>query len=268
MKYMKKLIIKMLFAERGKVMMFTKLRMELEADSLDYRQSSNLQGVIYENISSAYVDQLHVQQLHPYSQCLVREDERPVWYIKTMDEEARKEIIEVLQKESFQSFTIKNGTKVVIKNKQIETVDSAEWMNEFYDIKGERYLYFEIQTPTAFKQNGSYVIMPDLRLIYQSLMNKYSAVSEQMQMLDTETLEQLTANSEIVRYRLHSTYFPLEGISVPGFRGELTIRFKGADTLARYARLLMHLGEFSGIGIKTAMGMGAIKVKEWRRKNG
>lgn len=247
-------------------MICTQLKMELDAGDLNYRQSSNLQGVIYENISSAYVEKLHLQKLRPYSQCIINEDGKLVWYIKTMNEEATEEIIEVLQKDAFQDFTIKNGTKVVIKNKEIKRVDSKEWMQEFYDVCSERYLTVEILTPTAFKQNGSYVIVPDLRLIYQSLMNKYSVVSEQVQMLDNETLEQLTEKSEISKYRLQSLYFPLEGIKVPGFRGELTVRFKGTDTLARYVRLLLRFGEFSGIGIKTAMGMGAIRIKERREE--
>lgn len=250
-------------------MVFTKMRMELEAESLDYKQSSNLQGVIYENISSMYVDRLHEQKLHPYSQCVIKEDGKIVWYVKTMGQEAGEKIIGVLQKDDFQTFMLKNGMNVLIRNKRIETIDSADWMKEFYGEKGERFLSLEIQTPTAFKQRGSYVIWPDLRLIYQSLMNKYSVVSEQMQMLDAETLEQMTESSEIVRYRLHSVPFPLEGISVPGFRGEVTIKLKGTDTLARYARLLMRFGEFSGIGIKTAMGMGAIHIKDERgNKNG
>lgn len=249
-------------------MILTQLMIELESESLNYKNSSNLQGVIYENISSLYVDKLHVQSYHPYSQCLVKEDGKLIWYIKTMNQEAEREIIDVLHKESFQAFIIKNGTKVVVKNKQIKQIDVADWLSEFYDVRGDRFLNLEIQTPTAFKQSGRYVILPDLRLIYQSLMNKYSVVSEQMQMLDEETLEQMTVNSEIARYRLHSTSFPLEGISVPGFCGDLTIKFSGPDTLARYARLLLHFGEFSGIGIKTAMGMGAIKIKERGEKNG
>lgn len=249
-------------------MIFTQLRMELESENLNYKQSSNLQGVIYEHISSSYVDELHLQQLHPYSQCLVKEGDKAVWYIKTMSEEANEEIIGALQKEEFQFFTIKNGTKVTITDKQLKTVDSADWMKEFYSVKGERYLRLEILTSTAFKQNGKYVIFPDLRLIYQSLMNKYSAVSTQMQMMDEDTLEQLVLNSEISRYRLHTISFPMEGIIIPGFCGELTIRLKGTDTLASYVRLLMRFGEFSGVGVKTAMGMGAIRIKEWGTKNG
>ena len=34
---------------------------------------------------------------------------------------------------------------------------------------------------------------------------------------------------------------------------------KGSETIARYIRLLFHFGEFSGVGIKTGMGMGAIR---------
>ena len=32
--------------------------------------------------------------------------------------------------------------------------------------------------------------------------------------------------------------------------------------MARYARLLMRFGNYSGVGIKTAMGMGAIKLEK------
>lgn len=34
---------------------------------------------------------------------------------------------------------------------------------------------------------------------------------------------------------------------------------KGPETMARYVRMLAKFGEFSGVGIKTGMGMGAMK---------
>ena len=103
--------------------------------------------------------------------------------------------------------------------------------------------------------------MPDVRYIFQSLMNKYSASSDELEMYDEETLEQLAGNSSIVRYRLQSVFFPLEGVKIPSFKGELTMRVGGSETMARYARLLAGFGEYSGIGIKTAMGMGGIRRK-------
>jgi CRISPR-associated endoribonuclease Cas6 len=112
------------------------------------------------------------------------------------------------------------------------------------------------------------VIIPEIKYIYQSLMNKYSAASkEEFEMFDSDTLEQLTDCSEIAQYRLKSTCFPVEGIRIPSFKGEICLRMRGTDTMARYARFLLRFGEYSGVGIKSAMGMGAIKLKERRGKD-
>ena len=47
--------------------MYAELQMELETKEINYRQSSNLQGVIMENISPEYAARLHGNQLNPYS---------------------------------------------------------------------------------------------------------------------------------------------------------------------------------------------------------
>ena len=127
---------------------------------------------------------------------------------------------------------------------------------------GERYIDLAFLSPAAFKQNGKYVFYPDLSLIYGSLMRKYSASSGQLDMMDEDTLMQLVNQSEIVRYHLKTALFPMEGIRLTGFMGTIRIQIKGSDTIARYIRLLLRFGKFSGVGIKTGMGMGAIKMLE------
>ena len=78
-------------------------------------------------------------------------------------------------------------------------------------------------------------------------------------MFDEETLEALVEQSEIVRYRLQTIPFPLEKIKITGFVGNICIHVKGPETMARYIRMLLEFGEFSGVGIKTGMGMGAMR---------
>lgn len=241
--------------------MYAELKLELENEELSYRQSSNLQGVIMETIDSNYAKELHYNQENPYSQCLLHKDDKHTWKICTMTDEAYEKIILPMSKLS--EFSLKKDSmKVQITKRQLQTIDEKELLEEFYNKEGKRYFNLAFQTPTAFKQNGRYVFYPDLRLIYQSLMMKYSATSDEMDMIDEDTLEQLTQNSEIVRYRLQSQNFPLEGVNVQGFWGNIRIRIRGTDTMARYARLLMRFGNYSGVGIKTAMGMGAIKLEK------
>lgn len=250
----------------GQRKVLAQLKMEFENDFLNYKMSSNLQGVIYEKIDSDYVEEMHKNQLHPYSQCLLKEDNKAVWCIKTITKEAYEKIILPLQDTEFQSFEIKNGTHPCkIQKKMLLTETREDLLREFYDKDGGKYINLEFQTPTSFKQNGRNVIFPDIRLIYQSLMNKYSAYSETVEMYDEDTLEQLIQNSEIVHYNLKSINFPMEGVKIPGFKGKITIRLNGPDTMSRYVRMLCRFGEYSGIGMKTAMGMGAIRIVEWRQ---
>ena len=245
--------------------MYAELKLELDNETLDYKQSSNLQGVIMEHIEEEYAEILHQSNLKPYSQCVVKQDDKRIWYIRTLTQEAYKKMIIPLSQ--LNEFEIKNGqVHVNIVRRNFETRAENELLKEFYEIPANRFLNLTFQTPTAFKSNGKYVFYPDIRMIYQSLMMKYTASSEEMDMIDEDTLEQLTQNSEIVRYHLRSMSFPLEGVNIPGFVGSIRLKIKGTDTMARYARMLMKYGQYSGVGIKTAMGMGAIRLMEQGEK--
>lgn len=245
--------------------MYAELRMELDNETLDYKQSSNLQGVIMENIEGEYAEILHQSNLKPYSQCIVKQEDKKIWYIRTVTEEAYKKIIIPLS--LLNEFEIKNGqVHVNIVRRNFETCAENELLKEFYEVPASRYLNLTFQTPTAFKSNGKYVFYPDIRMVYQNLMMKYTASSEEMAMIDEDTLEQLTQNSEIVRYHLRSIPFPVEGVNIPGFVGSIRLKIKGTDTMARYARMLIKYGQYSGVGIKTAMGMGAIALAEQGEK--
>lgn len=238
--------------------MYAELQMELGTADISYQQSSNLQGVIMENINTEYAEILHRSQLNPYSQYVTKKDKNVVWHIKTTTEEAYKNII--IPMAEVKEITLKKrGIIVAPMKRSIQMMETKTLLDEFYDRKCSKYLEVSFLTPTAFKREGSYVFYPDLSLIYGSLMRKYSAISQQISMEDKETLEELCNSSEIVKYRLQTIPFPLEKINVTGFVGKIGIKIKGSETIARYIRLLLRFGEYSGVGIKTGIGMGAIK---------
>lgn len=241
--------------------MFAELRIKLECKGLDYRMSSNLHGVIMETIRTEYAEYLHQLQTNPFSQCLVREAGDMVWYIRTFNEEAYQEIIVPISK--VEKFTLKKGTmNVSVREREIRTEKIENMMEEFYQANSGRYIEITFQTPTAFKSNGKYIFYPDLTLIFNSLMKRYSAVDSNMSMKDEETLNQLVNSSEIVRYKIRTVPFPMEGVTITGFQGDVCIKIKGGSTMAAFAKLLFRLGEYLGVGIKTGLGMGSIKIKE------
>lgn len=246
--------------------MLAELRMKLEADKAEfgYYQSSNMQGILMERLESDYAEQLHISGLKPYSQYVMGGSQKE-WVINTLSEEAYQKIICPLLDNSFTRFTIeKKDIHINIHSKELKTISKKELLDEFYSDVYDRYINLEFLTPTSFKSGGTYVNMPDMRYIYQSLMNKYSVASADMDMYDEETLEQLVNSSRIVRYKLRSALFPLEGVKIPSFLGEMCIKITGASTMAKYARLLARFGEYSGVGIKTAIGMGGLQMSGGR----
>lgn len=245
------------------------LRLELDWEELNYKKASLLQGVLFEHVDAEYAAQMHQQRVHPYSQYASVENGRHYWVVNTTSDDAYRRIILPLMDPAFTEFEIRHreAVKVRILSRTLTTRSVTELTREFYSVPVERTLKVSFLTPTAFKQSGRFVILPDLRLIYQSLMQRYTASSERISMVDEETLNELCAHSFISGHRLHSVLFPMSGKSVPGFVGNVTIRFSGPETLTRYVRMLLEYGEFSGVGVKTGMGMGAIRIGQGERND-
>ena len=73
--------------------MYARLKLQLDTKEINFQQSSNLQGIIMENIDSQYASFLHGNQLNPYSQYIIKKDGASVWYIQTVTAEAYENII-------------------------------------------------------------------------------------------------------------------------------------------------------------------------------
>lgn len=242
--------------------MLSTLKLTLDDDTLDYRQSSLFQGVLFEHIDSDFVEKMHQQDLHPYSQYIARQNDKTVWVLNTLTDEAREEMIRPLFHGEVDTVTLKQkgNREVHIVGRSLTDIDRKTLMEGFYQAAPLKTIQIAFLTPTAFRQNGRYVILPDLRLIYQNLMMRYSASSSHLDMIDEDTLNEMVSDSYIHGYRLSSRAFPMEHRWIPGFTGNITIGFSGKSTVSQYIRLLLRFGEYSGIGIKTGMGMGAIQV--------
>ena len=106
------------------------------------------------------------------------------------------------------------------------------------------------------------MLFPTMRLIFQSLMMKYARLVENRQEIEEETLDYLIKHSRITSYRLESSYFKVHGKKIPGFRGRLTFKITGPNTLKAYANMLLKFGEYSGLGMKTSLGMGGLELEE------
>ena len=122
------------------------------------------------------------------------------------------------------------------------------------------YVNIEFITPTSFKSSGEYKFIPDEKWIISSIYNKLKTFSKIE--LDEDIILSLIKNIRIVDYNLKSRRFNLEGVRIPSFMGNIKISTRKCSYKEReYANLLLSLAPYYGIGIKTSIGMGAVRIR-------
>lgn len=249
----------------------TELRIYLnseDAEDFTFNKASILQGVIMEKIDSEFAIKMHENGLKPYSQCIrMEEKQKVVWYIRSLNVEAKQYIIQPLLSDTFQSFYLEHDKKQIrIVSKELLELSVHDLFQKFYTETVSNHFIIEFLTPTAFKKNGKYSFYPDIFDIFQSIMRRFDSVSKNETMFNEDTLEQLSNSTEIIAYNLRSVNFSLEGVRIPAFIGTIHIKIHASQTMINFANLLFQFGNYSGVGIKTAIGMGSIHVTERKRR--
>ena len=147
----------------------------------------------------------------------------------------------------------------VIKSSQ-ETL-SLKALLDTVNNPGDQKLRMRFVTPTAFKSQGSYVIMPSVRLVLQNLLMHYGQVYDNDKEGYEETIAYVDQHARIVAYNLRSNYFGqiASGKKIPAFVGTMTLGLRGPEMATGLVRMLLTFGEYAGVGIKTSMGMGGFK---------
>lgn len=116
------------------------------------------------------------------------------------------------------------------------------------------------KTPCTFKVAGTYAQFPSVAWIAQSLFQRWNALIPDCAMDGPDALHLLTAGLEIRRYRLMSRDYWLKGQRISGFTGSILLSARLPAPMMQLLKLLLAFAPYSGIGIKTTLGMGAVDV--------
>ncbi|MCR5793322.1 MAG: CRISPR-associated endoribonuclease Cas6 [Lachnospiraceae bacterium] len=229
-------------------------------------KTSLFQGALMEFLEADYVNVLHEQGLKPYTQNVYYENKQLIWRVVTLNEEAYEGIIlKILQSKRNEICIQHDESRFIILEKTITTKMYDELVKEYFFEDGSRYIKVNFYTPTAFKSEGKNVIYPDVRKVFNSLMNKFDCFAQQESIKSDEVLEQLVEYTDIIQYNLRSVLFYMEGVKIPAFRGTATFKVNGPQSMVNLVNLLFRYGEYSGVGMKTAIGMGKINIIEKER---
>lgn len=226
------------------------------AEPLRIWDGYRLYSWLLENLPEEFGELLHQQSLTPVAQYLLPEGDRAVWTVSLLGEyavETASALLERLPQVTLHTDTYQAELLGCTELASVRAVlDAAE------ALPPENRVTLQLRTPTAFKQNGRYMIFPQERLILQSLMAKWDTVFPEYPLQDPDAMQLLEQGLRICDYRLRSARYGLKGNRIPGFCGELTLEANLSAPMRQLWNCLCVLAPYSGIGIKTALGMGGV----------
>jgi len=143
----------------------------------------------------------------------------------------------------------------LIKNDEYTTFD------DFLNIKAKTYLYFQAITPISFKKGKIDYPLPDPKIFFKSLINKWNYFSPFR--IEVDLRKVLEEKLCIVYSKIRTYKIKLSlGSAVTGFKGKVVFYGKGlTDEELKWLNILGYFSRFAGVGRKTTMGLGMVEFQ-------
>ena len=235
-----------------------------ENEKVHRAMGSIMQGALMEILDSESTKMLHVDGLRPYSQFLYFDKNKnlPIWRVNSLNDWAYEKISVPLTRQRQIFLRHKNYRVDLLEHKIIAAESYSDIAARFMNESAQIYKGVDLNflTTASFKRDGQYIIFPELYLIIQSLLNRWNKFSENFPIED-DVSKMLANFCRVKEYDLRTQNFLLEHQKINGFCGKMSIKFEGNRIVNNLLGMLFEYANYAGIGIKTTLGMGAIKTK-------
>lgn len=244
------------------------LEMNCKTNPPDVSWGSVLHGMLIEHLTDEWKQKMHDENARPLSQWIeVKDGATFVWHVNILDDRV-SQILEpcLTGKSVWECRHMK--TQMEIASVKKEHADFYEYMTPFFEAEEAcRGMFLNFRTPATHKTRGNYAVFPSVDLIAGNLNRRICSIEPEFALEDPEALEQVINYTRINRYKLNSARYELEGSGITGYMGYIELRFNGPDPLRRLAGVLFGFARWSGVGIKTALGMGGCDVNLSERRH-
>ena len=213
-----------------------------------------LYAAILERAPREFAARLHESTVTPVSQ-YVRGDLWQVSLFGAGSIETLSPILEGLD----EVFLRRDRTRVTLEQAGFRRIDSVDDLLE-HPVLDRGSLSF--RTPTAFKSAGVYQLLPTQRLVLQSLILKWNGCFGDVCPIEDDGggLEALAEGLCYRSLRLDSTEFAMKHTRIPGVLGQIAFENRLSGFHKQLANALLAFGTYSGVGIKTTLGMGGLEI--------
>lgn len=217
-------------------------------------------GWLMEHIAPEEAVLLHQQQVRPYRQSLLcRANGMNNWQFGLLTEHMYHTVMHALAGEQ-KIYLRQKGYAVSLGKPVFKRTETYEdLMNKHLAGQVAKTVRITFCTTTSFKQQGNYVILPNSQLVYQNLLLRWNTFSPEP--LEEGIADILSYYTKLTAYHVQSRPFGVERRNIYGCTGYFTYQLGGEEMVQRTAALLLDFANFAGIGIKTALGMGAVDVQ-------
>jgi CRISPR-associated endoribonuclease Cas6 len=245
--------------------MIKQYRIHLVADenqAITQNMGYQMYGALMKYVQPDFAERLHEQAASPIAQALTSRgaNGKALWTLNLFGEEVIGEVGEILTKYSqfyLEPFELNVHTESIEVS---EPIKYQELIKIAREASPKKFYRMNFNTTTSFKSNDEYMIFPSSLHIVSSLINKWNYFSQDFSLEDEDAVREMIRGLKITSYRLSSSRFTMKGTVIPGFQGYIDITPKLSVPLMEIFKLLMIFSNYSGVGIKTSLGMGNVKV--------
>ncbi len=213
-----------------------------------------LYASMLERAPREFATRLHESAVTPVSQ-YVRDD---LWRVSLFGREAI-DILSPILENLDEVYLHRDRTQVRLEPISFHDMRSVEaFWKEPIPERG----VLSFQTPTAFKSAGVYQLLPTQRLVLQSLILKWNGCFGDVCPIEDDGggLEALSEGLCYRSLRLDSTEFAMKHTRIPGVLGQIAFENRLSGFHKQLANALLAFGTYSGVGIKTTLGMGGLEI--------
>lgn len=212
-----------------------------------------LYAALLEQAPRQFAQQVHSGAVTPVSQYVSGD----IWRVSLFGRAAIEALSPVL--EELDSLRLHGHRQVKLSEPRVTRIGSVEQLLEgpWIDRGTMRLL-----TPTAFKSGGVYQLLPTQRLVVQSLILKWNGCFGDICPIE-DTGGGMEALARGLCYRglhLDSDTYHMKNTGIPGTVGTISIDSRLEGFQRQMLNALLTFGTFSGLGIKTALGMGGMSI--------
>lgn len=227
-----------------------------------------LYTALLEGAPPSFASSVHEDGTAPISQFLRIGDGAPRWMVSLLGEQAEEALGPLLERQTVWRLKHDGVSLAVTQTRKRRILDADVLFERAAALGTPHALHF--LTPTAFQSQGDYINLPTIRLLVQNLAKKWNdcfAETYPIEDTDGEGLDDLAAGLYCVDFRLSGRMYSMKTASIPGFVGAMAVENRLSGFHRKLLDVLLLFASFSGVGIKTALGMGGTLL-DWQRKSG